>query len=167
MPLQWNRELETGIRELDVQQQELFAKFELFSAAIELEHGHKQVEEFFHYLDHYAQEHFKYEEDMQERSKFPERAEHVTAHRRFVEELEAFKAGLRSGRDAQEIALAVKATMIRWIISHSKHMDRAFNDYLLAASEKAKGQLISKKLGEILVNSQIVSAVTVERALVK
>ena len=38
MPLQWNRELETGIRELDVQQQELFAKFELFSAAIELEH---------------------------------------------------------------------------------------------------------------------------------
>ena len=168
MSLPWSSQLEIGILELDEQQQELFTKFEFFSELVEKEHHQLEIKPFIDYLDHYTREHFSYEEQLQERAHFPERAAHLAAHRGFIEELKGFKAALRSGQqDSQEIALALKGLMIRWIITHIKHSDLAFNRFLVAASEAAQKELASMKLGEILVESQLVSAATLERALTR
>lgn len=167
MPLHWNSDLEMGLRELDVQQQELFVNLELFSAEIENENGGAKLGDFFDYLDRYADRHFQFEDDLLEMSRFSERNEHMAAHRKFVEELETFKSALDEGKEAREIAFAVKAMMIRWLITHSKHMDQVFKQYLITLSENARQAWSSKKLGEILVNAKMVSAVTIERALDK
>jgi hemerythrin-like metal-binding protein len=167
MALHWSTELELGIGELDVQQQELFAEFELFSEAVEKEYKRDEIDRFIAYLGHYTEEHFGYEERLQERANFPGREEHLAAHRHFVEEVESFKAALNSGKDSREVSIALKGMMIRWIITHSRHLDLQFNNYLLIAAENAKQESASKKLGEILVEYQTVSQVTVDRALVK
>jgi hemerythrin len=167
MSIEWKSDFAMGILELDVQQQELFTKFENFSAEVEKGNGHKKVEAFLTYLDHYARQHFTCEEHLQDRGEFPGREEHAAAHRRFVNELESLKSALASGKNRQELALAVKGMMIRWVITHSKQMDLEFNDHLLAATENTKWEMVTKKLGEILVNSKLVSRVTIERALLK
>ena len=165
MSLPWNSDLQIGIIELDAQQQELFDKFQLFSEAVENERGHLEIQGFLEYLDHYTDEHFKYEDHLQERSNFPGREEHLEAHRHFINQLEDFKDALTSGLDPREIAFAVKGMMIRWIITHNKHMDMTFNYFLQAAAEKTKPA--TKKLGEILVQSERVSADAVDQALSK
>ena len=165
MSLPWNSDLEMGILELDAQQQEMFSKFEVFSE--EVERGQYEVTKFIGYLDQYVLEHFRYEEHLQERSKFPERAEHFAAHRRFADELEGLKAALQSGEETQAVSFALKGMMIRWVITHSRNTDLVFNNYLVAASEKAKQEFASKKLGDILVQSQVISAATLQRALDK
>ncbi len=165
MPLQWSSDLEVGIFELDAQQRELFSRFEAFSDDIEKEHGHNGVADFIGFLDGYAHGHLKYEEHLQDKTGFPGRNEHRTAHRHFMDELESIKARMNSGGDTKELAFLIKGMLIRWIITHSKHLDKEFSDFLLAASEKAEQEFVKKRLGEILVASDLVSRATLERAL--
>jgi hemerythrin-like metal-binding protein len=165
MPLQWSSDLEIGIFELDVQQKEFFSRFGMFSDDIENEHGHKGVTEFIGFLDRYSNEHLRYEEHLQDKSGFTGKDEHQAAHRQFVDELESFKSRLSAGEDTKELSFLMKGMLIRWIITHSKHLDKEFSDYLRVAAEKAEHEFVRKRLGEILVASDLVSEATVERAL--
>lgn len=165
MPLRWNSDLEVGILELDEQQRELFSRFETFSDELEKEHGHNCVAEFIGFLERYAEEHFRCEERLYSRSGFPGQDEHLAAHHHFIEELEGFKARMSTGEDTKELSFAMKGMIIRWIITHNKHQDKEFRDLMQAAAKKAEQAFVRKKLGEILVESQLVSPATLERAL--
>jgi hemerythrin len=165
MPLQWSSDLEVGIFELDAQQKQLFSRFEAFSDAIETEHGHNGVADFIGFLDRYVHEYFRYEEHLQEKANFPGRDEHHTAHRQFMDGLEGFKTRMDSGEDMKELSFVIRGMLIRWIITHSKHLDKEFSDYLRTTSEKAGHEFVKKRLGEILVASDLVSPATLERAL--
>ena len=165
MPLRWKSELELGIFELDTKQEELFVRFEDFSEKTEQEYGSKEVGEFLGYLDGYAREHFEFEEDLQDKSNFPGQKEHAAEHRQFVQELDVFRERLVAGEDVKEIALLLKRLMIRWLIKHNNNLDKVFRDYLLAISERTKVILSREKLGEILVESGLVEAETLELAL--
>jgi hemerythrin-like metal-binding protein len=165
MSLHWNSDFEVGILELDNQQQELFTNFETFSSDIEKEHGHHDVSPFIAYLEEYSQKHFKYEEGLQEKVNYPGREQHFVAHRRFIDELESFKSSAQWEGEPQRLSFALKAMVIRWLITHSKHLDVEFCRYLEAVSENAKQGAISKKLGEILVDSHYITPATLDRAL--
>ena len=164
MSLHWNSDLESGIFELDLKQQELYAEFEDFPEKIE-GHGPEEIGRFIDYLDGYAREYFRFEEHLQEKSHFPGHEGHAMAHRHFIEELAGFKARLVAGEEAKGISLALKGMMIRWIITHSNHLDKEFNDYLLAASAAAGRDLIGKKFGNILVDSGRIGSEVLEQAL--
>ena len=167
MSLPWNADLEMGILELDAQQEEFFGEFELFSQAVEEQYSLDEIDRFIAYLGHYIGEHFEFEEHLQESSKFPGREEHRAAHRSFTEEVEGFRAALESGKDRREVSLALKGMMIRWIITHSRHLDMQFNNYLLIAAERVKQKSASERLGEILIESRTVSPAAMEEALVR
>lgn len=167
MPLQWSNELAMGIFELDAQQKELFSRFEAFSDEIEQEHGQDVVVDFIGFLDRYSRERLRHEEHLQEKTGFPGKDEHQTAHRQFVDEIASIKARMGSGENTKELSFIIKAMLIRWIITHSKHQDKDFSEFLLAAAGKAEQASVNKKLGEILVAADLVSKATLERALEK
>lgn len=167
MTLDLNSDLNLGLPEFDDQQKEFFVRVDTFSDKIEKEHGNKAVAEFIDFLDQFAHDHFKHEEHLQMKTGFPGREEHLTAHNEFIDLLKDFRARISAGEDSKKISLAVKGMMVRWIIKHTRHMDREFTDYLLDVSEKIEQESTRKKLGEILVESHFVSPATLERALKK
>ena len=164
MALQWKSDLELGIFELDMKTEELFARFGDFSAATE-EHSPDEIGEFLGYLESYTREHLKFEEHLQDKSNFPGRKEHAAEHEQLIQELDQFRGRLNAGEDIKEITLAIKGKMIRWLIKHNNHMDKAYRDHLLAISENTKLSMSREKLGDILVESGLVAPEMLVQAL--
>jgi len=165
MPLSWTKELEMGIPELDDLQKALFDKYESFSEHGDEFYSHEVFVDLFDFMDRYIHYYLKYEELLLEKSFFPSREEHVAAHQQFVAEIEGFKNRLGSGEETKGMAIELKRLMIRWLVMHSKHMDKDFLDYLLESVERHHSELAGKKLGEILLKTGLITVEMLDAAL--
>ena len=165
MPFTWSSDLEMGISELDDLQKELFSRFEIFSEHNEDICSHEVFADLFDFLDQYTQKYLRYEELLLEKSFFPSREEHVEAHKHFVNDIVELKERISRGEKTKEAALSLKRLMIRWIIMHSKHMDKEFLDYLLQTVENNHSELVRKRLGDILQKTGLINNEALDQAL--
>ncbi len=126
--IEWSKDLELGIPEIDKQHRKLVEMLNEFYT--ELEEGHRQeaVEHFLKNLEDYLNFHLDYEEKFMEEIGFPETEGHKKVHQMFkklyAEEKERYLQG-----DTKALRELV-AFAFSWLFSHIMKTDRKYADYL-------------------------------------
>ena len=167
MAIEWSKDLELGIPEIDEQNIKFFAMYEGFSREIEQGAIKGNMEELLGFLDVYARDLFKYEEYLLEKSGYEGLDEHVAKHRGFMNELRSLEKQLTLEGPSLELALDIKRILMIWLLTHIRRMDRDFVNYIMDTKTRNARDLAGMKLGEILVEEGYISQETLAWALEK
>ena len=130
MTIAWQDELAIGHHEIDAQHREIFERFHRLTAACEEGRGTAELAELVGFLEEYAREHFATEERLMVEYGFPGLAAQEEAHRSFMAETARFRQRLGAEGASDELLLALKGSLIRWLIQHIRNLDGEFGSYL-------------------------------------
>lgn len=129
MRVVWTADLATGVVLIDDQHRELFERVGTF-----LEHadaGRLDAPlEFLHYLGGYVERHFRTEQDLMERTRYPATAAHAREHDEFRKTYgELVSRFARYGEDPR-VGESVRREVCGWLDKHVRTTDRELGDYL-------------------------------------
>jgi len=127
MPLHWNDTLATGVRQIDLQHQELIEILNELEAAHAAGHAAEALDEVLPRLEAYVLFHFATEEGLAAAHD----PDHVAAHRREHAGFAARVAELRAGPLAAADLPALIDYLKRWLVEHIMKTDRALGARIL------------------------------------
>lgn len=126
--LSWSSKLETGIPEIDEQHKKLIELANNVVAAVREKLGTLGVDEIVQELRRYTVVHFRDEEELMAKLRYPEHGAHHAEHERLKHQVKIWQRKLY-----QHEALTVDAVrdfMRVWLIDHILQSDMAFKDWL-------------------------------------
>lgn len=128
MPLEWTQDLAVGIRQIDLQHQELIGIINELDRAQGEASQARALEEVLPRLSSYVLFHFGTEEAMMDRLPGPPPcvAKHFQEHQRFAGEV----AALRDQKPSPAELAAFVDYLKRWIVEHIMKTDREMAAYL-------------------------------------
>lgn len=130
MSIQWTKDLETGIADIDTQHQELIERFNRLLGACVQQKGTDEVVQYLTFLLEYVAYHFAAEErDMHDQA-YPGLKAHEEEHEQFKREINAHAAELRAGGASGDIVQAALWSSAEWLLKHVKGTDRAMAEFL-------------------------------------
>jgi hemerythrin len=132
MGIEWQEDLATGIEGIDNQHREIFARFALFSTACSDGQASEEMLRLLDFLADYTAVHFREEQQAMADAEYPQLAEQEKAHGGFLAEFARLRELVEGNDPSLEAILNGKRTMVRWLINHISHMDKAFADFLTA-----------------------------------
>jgi hemerythrin len=132
MSIEWQEELATGIAAIDEQHKEIFARFAAFSTACSDGGGKEELAGLVHFLEEYANGHFRDEEKAMLDAEYEGLHVQQQAHRFFTGNVAELKRKVGENAPNMPEILELKRLLIRWLIQHIKQIDMAFADFLKA-----------------------------------
>lgn len=130
MAITWTKELETGVKLIDDQHKELFARIDGFMEACLQGTGKEHFGEVVRFLEDYVIAHFKMEENYMEHYKFPEAIEHKQQHAWFVQQFKELKNGLEAERPGVTMLVSANRLLGEWLRHHIMVEDRKLGLFL-------------------------------------
>lgn len=130
MSIYWQEDLATGIESIDNQHKEIFSRFALFSSACSDGSGEDELLNLIEFLVDYTAKHFREEEETMAGAEYPQLAAQEKAHTAFLDDFNRIRELVKENGPNLDNILEEKRAMIRWLINHISHMDRAFADFL-------------------------------------
>jgi hemerythrin-like metal-binding protein len=131
MRLIWNSSLETGVRQIDLQHQELIELINELEAAHEGGHDDAALDDVLPRLTAYVLFHFGTEEGLvgSVAAGSPHALHHLGEHRKFGEKVAAMRAGSRdySARSVAELLDYLKSWLVDHIMKTDKELARMIN----------------------------------------
>ncbi len=124
---EWMPRLEVQVAFMDRQHRNLFAGINRLYDAYQSEKS-AELLEVFGFLRDYASRHFQEEEDLMERTCYPEQASHRRLHQAFRAQIQAF--GDRLGQAPHSVALELLAYLRDWLVHHIGQEDRRLGAFL-------------------------------------
>jgi hemerythrin len=132
MGIEWQDDMATGIEGIDNQHREIFARFALFSDACSDGSGADELLRLLDFLAEYTAQHFLEEQEAMADADYPLLGAQEKAHQTFKDDFCRLRELVGKEGPGLETTLNEKRTMIRWLINHICHMDKAFADFLTA-----------------------------------
>jgi hemerythrin len=130
MSVQWTKDLQTDIPEIDSQHKELLSRIDGLIDAWAGGRGLAEVERVLKFLEEYTTKHFKTEEQYMTRYAYSNRTAHMAQHGVFVKSFEKLKKRyFQTGADAELIA-ETNDLIVDWFRNHIRYVDRAFALFL-------------------------------------
>ena len=130
MAIGWRDDLLTGVREIDEQHRELFARFGALLNACNEGKGNEEVLRLFTFLDEYVVSHFSAEERIMRSCGYPDYPEHRQQHQKFVRDLGELKQQFRDGGAGLSLVISTNQMMIEWLTRHIEKMDKELAGHL-------------------------------------
>ena len=122
----WNKNLETGIDLIDRQHKELFSRIDKLELAILTREEDVELVRLIEYLESYVSEHFSAEEDIMEKTNYPDLIIHQVEHEKFTSFYNSLKKEyLLKGADCY-LALDVDKQIRKWWENHVLKTDMAY-----------------------------------------
>lgn len=121
--MKWNKDCRLGIHEIDSQHRLLFA---IAGEIDDIENPDDEGPELRYVIDHirkYVKEHFDFEESFMENAGYPKLADHITAHKHIVEEV---NHTLTSSKNLTGLKDQLSYMMNVWVKDHILDHDRQF-----------------------------------------
>lgn len=130
MAIEWKKDLEIGIDEIDNQHKELFKRInDLFTACSE-QRGKQEVGHTLDFLCSYVHEHFSYEEKYQKKYNYPEYPSHAKIHSDFLKKVDDLKKEYDSEGPTIGFTIKFNKTVVDWLINHIGRVDKKFGEYV-------------------------------------
>jgi len=127
---QWNRQLETGIKEIDDQHRELFNRVDLLELAIYKGTSAAELKKVIEYLDSYIMDHLEAEERILRDCNFPDLDGHLKQHDEFRQLYAALLSQYKETGPDIYLALSIEKHMRKWWEEHILKMDMAYVPYV-------------------------------------
>jgi hemerythrin len=131
MAIEWRRDLEIGIAEIDDQHKELFRVCAEQLDACMHGKGSEEVGNSLRFLRDYVRNHFAAEERLQKKLGYPRHALHHMQHERFIADLAELEETLMKNGASVSLVIKTNRTMIDWMINHIGGPDREFGDFIV------------------------------------
>ena len=125
MPIEWTKDLATGVEAIDEQHKELFRRINLLLDACRRGEGAEHVVSTLAFLTQYVVEHFQSEEDLMRRAAYRGYAEHAAMHREFRKRVESFASDLALTGVTIITVITVNRMIVDWLNDHIRTVDRA------------------------------------------
>jgi hemerythrin len=122
--VEWKPEFSVGIERFDDDHRHLFLLLNQLHVSMAGRKISSALNIILKELDWYAQTHFRAEEVLMKRYRYPELAAHRAEHDRFTEQVAQFSRHFQSGRD--EIIVEVSDTLWDWLAQHILQSDAAY-----------------------------------------
>lgn len=122
----WNDSNNFNVPILDEQHRGIVSTINSFHYFIKEGHGLESIGPTISALEHLTLLHFKTEEGLFENSGFPERLEHIQAHKNYFQQVQISSREALSSGDAQVVLHFLK----KWWINHINSEDRKYIPYL-------------------------------------
>ncbi|MBN8524559.1 MAG: bacteriohemerythrin [Planctomycetes bacterium] len=122
--LEWSPSYETGVREVDIQHRELFAKVAALHAAMMAGAGRAKVAELVGFLAAYTVDHFASEERLMQKSGYEDIESHRSLHKELLEQVGALRSRLDRGE--QPKTMEVTDFLSGWLRHHILKIDHAY-----------------------------------------
>lgn len=130
MALHWKDDLATGVKMIDEQHQELFARIGQLLDACNQGKGKVEVVNTLDFLAEYIEIHFKAEEELQRNSGYSGYEAHKALHDQWVKEIATLREQVQKEGASVRLVLQVNRTVVDWLTQHIRKVDKALADYL-------------------------------------
>lgn len=122
--LSWNPEYALGIAEIDSEHQQLVDMMRKLELAADRRDRSHVVKGVIAEIGQYVDVHFRHEEELMEKAKYPAYEQHYQAHKAFARKVEDLK--LFSSLDPAEL----HKILVQWLIEHIMKADRDYAPYV-------------------------------------
>jgi len=126
----WNDSYSVSVSQCDEQHKKLFAILNELFDAMRVGKGREAAGAILEKLVGYAQTHFRTEEELFRRTKYPDKAAHEAQHRKFEEQVGKLKQATDLNNSANTIALM--EFLKNWLADHIQKVDRQYGPHLNA-----------------------------------
>ncbi len=120
----WHEGLELGHAEIDKQHEELFRRMEILVDTCVAGEAARSVDEILDYMDEYARTHFRTEEELMLRHKYPGYQFHKEQHGIFRGHVESLRKQALQRRKSSDMALQINQMLIEWFRDHILNLDK-------------------------------------------
>lgn len=126
----WRETYNIGINEVDQQHQQLVVKLNEFLDACMQQKGKEKIIETLSFLKDYTLEHFKSEEDIMLKYRYPEYEEHKKDHDDFVATVVELEKSIINQGATILSTLKLNRTLTDWLLTHISKNDMKIGVYL-------------------------------------
>jgi len=129
----WNDTLIIGVTQIDKEHKKLFTAVDRLLGALKRGEGREKTAQMLNYAVTYTKEHFRDEENLQERFAYPGINAHKRQHAQFI--LQANELVKDFGTAGPNVALTIKINkaMVDWLINHINTEDKKFGEHMTKA----------------------------------
>ncbi len=124
MYLKWDKEILTGIKEIDDQHKELFQKINKLIENLEVDGSDENFFNAIDFLKRYAFEHFESEEKYFAEIDYPNKEEHEQEHEEFVQKINDIEEKGKIFGSAIHLSIELNAYLLNWWYIHIKQHDK-------------------------------------------
>jgi hemerythrin len=136
MQLEWTRDLQVGVDDIDAQHRELFARINKLRSAMATGKGKDEVNSTLIFLEEYVVEHFSNEERYMRELNYCYFEPHKTEHENFIRDFGAIKEKLQKlehdGGITAFVAIEAQRKLVDWLVNHIGKSDKVLGAYLAA-----------------------------------
>ena len=132
MGVQWRQDLAVGVDIIDEQHQELFSRINQLLDACNLGKGKEEVGALINFLEDYVKTHFRDEEELQRKHKYPEYDNHKNLHNKFIDEVTSLKIRLNESGTSLLLIIDINRKVVDWLVNHIGKMDKELGKYIKA-----------------------------------
>jgi len=130
MGLEWKESLAVGVDEIDNQHKELFKAVNNLLDACSRGDGKEETEKMMKFLGEYVIRHFSAEERYQQRSGYPDYANHKKLHDEFIIEFKNMQEQYHKSGANGVLIIQMNKKVSDWLLRHIGRVDKALGEYL-------------------------------------
>jgi hemerythrin-like metal-binding protein len=126
--LQWSKEIETGLDNVDTQHKQLIGMINQLSIAVEFGQPNSEMLPLVDRLYEYALNHFSVESDIFTHYEYPDRIDHEDEHAAFIDKVKY----IRRQCELLDTPMSAKIRefLLQWFISHIKYKDMEYKRFI-------------------------------------
>lgn len=128
--MMWKDSLKIGVPLIDKEHKQLCDQIDMLFAACSQGKGRSEILKTLDFLVEYTVNHFKHEEDLQRRSKYPKCKEHKAIHDDFVKQVAAMKQEIEQQGATITSVSKVNNLVSGWLLNHIQKVDKELADYV-------------------------------------
>ncbi|TDX53211.1 bacteriohemerythrin [Orenia marismortui] len=133
--IEWNDRFAVGVDKIDSQHQGIFKRANYLLEVCK-DNGDKiEVKESLDFLADYIDKHFREEEEIQRKYKYPDYKRHKGIHERFEEKIEEFRKNYSQGSIDESSLMKLNELVTSWLIEHIKKEDQRLAEHIKSYQE--------------------------------
>lgn len=129
MAIEWTPALAVGVKLIDDQHRELFARINRLIEACNQGKGKETVAETIKFLGDYVVTHFQDEEGLMVKHNYPKYETHKALHDGFVESFKQLREHLDKEGPGLTLVLKTNHLVVQWLTNHISRVDKEFGKF--------------------------------------
>lgn len=130
MAIQWTQELSVGVTEIDKQHKELFKRVNDLLDALNQGKGKGEVGNLIKFLGDYTVVHFRDEEALMAKHKFPGLQAQKTEHAQLIKDFGDMSKEFSATGPSLPLLMQVQRKLVDWLTKHISKMDKEIGKFI-------------------------------------
>ncbi|MDV3427263.1 MAG: bacteriohemerythrin [Bacillota bacterium] len=128
--LEWNDSLSVQNITIDNQHKQLVSKLNDFLNAYDNKKSNEKLMEIFKFLSDYTKVHFRDEENLMLKYKYPGYDAQKKEHTKFINDLSNYEKDLSENKSTLVLKIKTNQMLVDWLVNHIGKVDKALGVYL-------------------------------------